>query len=173
MFSARRSLKSLVLVLNSIVAGCFWSGQALALEPIHALTEFGRQTWLTENGLPQNTVQAITQTSDGYIWLATEAGLARFDGLSFKIFDKQSTPEIRNNDIRTLEGIENTGQAQFNFTDAVDVVFEGRNVVHAYKNKPEKIYGSGTTNPPEDDAAALARFARRFPDLELALRARC
>jgi ligand-binding sensor domain-containing protein/signal transduction histidine kinase len=58
--------------------------------------------WLTENGLPQNTVHAIAQTKDGYIWIGTEEGLARFDGVKFTVFDKQNTPEIKSNYIRSL-----------------------------------------------------------------------
>jgi len=60
------------------------------------------QTWRTENGLPQNSVHSIVQTSDGYIWLATEGGLARFDGLKFVVFDSENTAELRNNNIRCL-----------------------------------------------------------------------
>jgi len=58
--------------------------------------------WLTENGLPQNTIHSITQARDGYVWLATEEGLARFDGIKFTVFDKQNTPELKSNDIRVL-----------------------------------------------------------------------
>ena len=36
--------------------------------------------WRTERGLPQNTVTGIAQTSDGYLWVSTVDGLARFDG---------------------------------------------------------------------------------------------
>lgn len=60
------------------------------------------QTWRTENGLPQNSVHSIAQTSDGYIWLATEGGLARFDGLKFVVFDVDNTPQFRSNNIRHL-----------------------------------------------------------------------
>src|SRR5205085_6419694 len=47
--------------------------------------------WTTENGLPQNSVLAITQTSDGYLWLTTFNGLVRFDGVRFTVFDRQNT----------------------------------------------------------------------------------
>ena len=40
--------------------------------------------WQMEDGLPNNTVQAITQTRDGYLWIGTREGLARFDGMSFQ-----------------------------------------------------------------------------------------
>jgi len=58
------------------------------------------KTWNTENGLPQNSVNSIAQTRDGYIWLATFDGLARFDGVRFKVFRKQDTPELPTNRLR-------------------------------------------------------------------------
>src|SRR5260221_5147275 len=59
--------------------------------------DYSFKTWNTENGLPQNSIQAIAQTPDGYIWIATRDGLARFDGIRFKIFQKANTPELPNN----------------------------------------------------------------------------
>src|SRR5712691_7804926 len=85
-----------------LIALFFWGGQALALDPQRELSQLGHEVWLTENGLPQNTVHSITQTRNGYIWIATEEGLARFDGISFTVFDKQNTAQLRSNDIRTL-----------------------------------------------------------------------
>ena len=76
--------------------------RAPALDPNRSLNEFGHQAWLTENGLPQNTVQAIIQTRDGYLWIGTQEGLARFDGLNFTVFDKENTPAFKSNDIRFL-----------------------------------------------------------------------
>src|SRR5262245_51010465 len=45
-------------------------------------------SWTTENGLPQNSINDILQTRDGYLWLATYGGLVRFDGVRFVIFDR-------------------------------------------------------------------------------------
>ena len=78
------------------------SGTIFALDSRRELSQFSHEVWLTENGLPQNTVHAIAQTRDGYIWIGTEEGLARFDGVKFTIFDKQNTPELKSNYIRTL-----------------------------------------------------------------------
>lgn len=75
---------------------------ALPLDSPRELSQFGHEVWLTENGLPQNTVHAIAQTRDGYIWIGTEEGLARFDGVKFTVFDKQNTPEFKSNYIRNL-----------------------------------------------------------------------
>ena len=74
----------------------------LALEPSTPLASYGRQAWGMENGLPQNTVQALVQTKDGFVWLGTEVGLVRFDGNSFQVFDKNTTPALPGNDVRCL-----------------------------------------------------------------------
>ena len=55
-----------------------------------------------ENGLPQNTVQALAQTNDGFLWLGTEAGLVRFDGVEFQTYDRNSVPALPGNDIHCL-----------------------------------------------------------------------
>lgn len=70
---------------------------------------YEHQTWRTENGLPQNSVHSIVQTRDGFLWFATEGGLARFDGLNFVVFDSENTPGLRNNNIRAL--LETTDKA--------------------------------------------------------------
>ena len=45
------------------------------------------QSWQREQGLPQNSrVRALAQSSDGYLWIGTEDGLARFDGVQFTAF---------------------------------------------------------------------------------------
>ncbi len=53
--------------------------------------------WTTENGLPDNLIKAIRQTRDGYIWLTTESGLVRFDGLRFRLFSTGNTPQLKTN----------------------------------------------------------------------------
>lgn len=45
--------------------------------------------WTIENGLPSNTLLNLIQTRDGYIWVGTKAGLARFDGVRFKVFTEE------------------------------------------------------------------------------------
>ena len=75
---------------------------AAALEPYTSLAGYGRQSWAMENGLPQNTVQTITQTRQGFVWLGTEAGLVRFDGSTFAVYDRNSSPALPGSDIRCL-----------------------------------------------------------------------
>src|SRR5258708_21808134 len=71
--------------------GFFWIQAAQALDPSRTLTRYGHDVWQREQGLPNNTVRAILQTREGYIWLATEEGLARFDGVHFKVWRKART----------------------------------------------------------------------------------
>jgi ligand-binding sensor domain-containing protein/signal transduction histidine kinase len=56
---------------------------ALALDPQKAITQYGHRVWKAQDGLPQDSIQAIAQTPDGYLWLGTRGGLVRFDGLQF------------------------------------------------------------------------------------------
>jgi ligand-binding sensor domain-containing protein/signal transduction histidine kinase len=63
---------------------------------------YNSRTWQTDEGLPANDVKAITQTADGYLWVGTSAGLARFDGLSFATFDSSNTPELKSSSITAL-----------------------------------------------------------------------
>ncbi|MBB5342424.1 sensor histidine kinase [Tunturibacter empetritectus] len=64
-----------------------------------SLDNFGYQSWSTENGLPQNSVHQVFQSTDGYIWIATEGGVARFNGIDFKVFNHETTDEITSDDI--------------------------------------------------------------------------
>jgi ligand-binding sensor domain-containing protein len=64
---------------------------AKALDPNRALAQYGYQSWQTDSGLPQNTVHAIVQGRDGYLWIATEGGLVRFDGVEFRSYTRGNT----------------------------------------------------------------------------------
>ena len=73
-----------------------------SLDPAKQIREFHQDNWEVDQGLPQNSVYTILQTSDGYIWFGTELGLVRFDGLRFEVFDKNNTAGIGDNNIATL-----------------------------------------------------------------------
>ena len=64
-----------------------WLALWLSLSVTTMAQDYGFDVWTTANGLPQNTVTGVTQTPDGYLWLSTFDGLARFDGVRFTIFD--------------------------------------------------------------------------------------
>ncbi len=67
------------------------------------LFDYSHRIWRTEDGLPQNRVQSIAQTPEGYLWVGTSEGLARFDGVRFVIFDRSNTAAITDNSIQSLE----------------------------------------------------------------------
>lgn len=50
--------------------------------------------WDTDRGLPSSSVTSLAQTPEGYLWVGTQNGLLRFDGLRFVTFDPDSTPEL-------------------------------------------------------------------------------
>ncbi|HEY0789411.1 MAG TPA: two-component regulator propeller domain-containing protein, partial [Thermoanaerobaculia bacterium] len=81
-------------------------GVALALVPPLARGADGLQytvdVWDASHGLPQSSVQAVAQSEAGYIWIGTMGGLARFDGLRFRVFDKRNTPLLHDNVIQAL-----------------------------------------------------------------------
>jgi PAS domain S-box-containing protein len=75
---------------------------AMALDPGKPIVHLVQEHWTTAQGLPQDSVQAVLQTRDGYLWLGTQEGLVRFDGIHFAIFDKQNTPAFAHNNVQTL-----------------------------------------------------------------------
>lgn len=90
-----------VVLLLMILSASVFSGVAFALTPQRAITQYVHETWTTEDGLPQNSVNDILQTGDGYLWLATFGGLVRFDGTRFVVFDR-SIEGIKSQRIKAL-----------------------------------------------------------------------
>src|SRR5947208_1943206 len=70
----RLKLQAATLVAGLLAAGRIWAAAEVPAP------EFAARWWQTEHGLPQNAVNAILQSRDGYLWVGTDDGLARFDG---------------------------------------------------------------------------------------------
>lgn len=75
---------------------------AFGLDPRKAVTQYVHDVWHQEQGLPANTVKAILQTRDGYLWLGTQEGLARFDGVRFTVYDRRNNPQWKSNFVLAL-----------------------------------------------------------------------
>src|SRR5688572_16265761 len=75
---------------------------AYALNPAKAISQYVHSVWDSDRGLPQNSVSAIVQTRDGYIWLGTQEGLVRFDGVRFTTFDHSRQGVLPHNFVTTL-----------------------------------------------------------------------
>jgi signal transduction histidine kinase/ligand-binding sensor domain-containing protein len=88
--------------LNCLVAVLFFlmAGSAVG-ESVLATSGYVTHYWLREDGLPQNAVTAVVQTRDGFIWIGTYSGLARFDGVRFTEFDS-STPGLASSRVTSL-----------------------------------------------------------------------
>jgi len=90
------------LALLSATLICLVSAARAQLDPTQPIPQYVHQVWQDDQGLPQNDVLAITPTRDGYLWIGTEEGLARFDGVHFVVFDSRNTPGLKNNTITAL-----------------------------------------------------------------------
>lgn len=97
MSSADRAHSLLLAVLGLCAAGF-----AAALEPSSMVAHYGYDAWDSDSGLPQNSVETILQTRDGYLWVGTEEGLVRFDGVRFQIFDTRNTNALGDDFIQAL-----------------------------------------------------------------------
>jgi ligand-binding sensor domain-containing protein len=64
------------------------SQHAYALDPARKLTQYVHRIWQVQQGLPQAWIDSIVQTHDGYLWLGTQSGLVKFDGVRFTTIDE-------------------------------------------------------------------------------------
>lgn len=87
----RSALRRVVILLLAML------GQAAP-----TLAQYQFDSWTTDEGMPQNSVQAILQSRDGYLWLTTFDGLVRFDGVRFTVFNRANTPGIKSNRFTAL-----------------------------------------------------------------------
>jgi signal transduction histidine kinase/ligand-binding sensor domain-containing protein len=86
----------LPLPLRRFVSTCLavWLFAGATRGAVAAPVDYLVDNWDTENNLPSSTVTSIAQTPDGYLWVGTYNGLARFDGARFVTFDPVNTPEL-------------------------------------------------------------------------------
>ena len=90
----------MALLLMACSALCMRPAQAL--DPAKMPTQYVHTVWRTEDGLPQSAVTKIIETRDGYLWVGTQGGIARFDGVRFTSFDHTNTPELRDDFVADL-----------------------------------------------------------------------
>lgn len=92
-------------LLSSVLAAALCgltAREAAALDPSRAVHHYTRRDLGTREGLPQGSVEAIAQTPDGYLWLGTQEGLARHDGIRVQVFDRRDTPALAHNRVMAL-----------------------------------------------------------------------
>ena len=81
---------------------CAVGGPSLALDPTLQPSQYILDNWQTAEGLPQTSAQTIARTPDGYLWIGTQEGLARFDGIRFVVFDSVKETAIPDKHISVL-----------------------------------------------------------------------
>lgn len=96
--STRQSLKTLpsLMLLCLGFTLFFWETTIIGAE------FWTVRSWQTDDGLPDSSVTSIAQSPDGYLWVGTYNGLARFDGNSFVVFDPENTPALAHPRVRQL-----------------------------------------------------------------------
>src|SRR5271166_5649819 len=92
------------LALAAALSAALWAERTLVPDSkqVRTVGPFIHETWRIEDGLPQNSVSAIAQTRDGYLWLATFDGLVRFDGSRFTVFNPANTKEMKTSRMEKL-----------------------------------------------------------------------
>jgi signal transduction histidine kinase/ligand-binding sensor domain-containing protein len=73
-----------------------------ALRAAEAQPRYSLQRWGMEEGLPHNLVLGVAQTGDGFLWIATPAGLARFDGVEFRPVAAPAFADAKSSAVRTI-----------------------------------------------------------------------
>lgn len=94
-------------VVSALVAGS--ASNAFGAQPAPAASpperefhQYLRQHWALEEGLPQVGVGDLVQDARGFLWVATQDGLARFDGVEFQVYNTDNTPGLAGNSIARL-----------------------------------------------------------------------
>ncbi len=124
----------LLIRMLAVLLLLFGSFTSLADElPIHLRST---RVWDSSNGLPHNTAQSIAQTPDGYIWVATWEGLARFNGREWKVFDRDEIPGLSDNGIRALLSARDGRLWVGSARDGLFSYFKGQWTAIPYENEP-------------------------------------
>lgn len=102
-FISRSYLKfaTLLLVIALLIGRNTYANNLVATELI-PLNHYFSQNWGTQDGLPHNSIHALAQTADGYIWAGTWEGVARFNGKQFRVFTRGDETGLPDSGIRSL-----------------------------------------------------------------------
>ena len=92
----------LLATVRSFVLSLLLFSIAHALDPHKAISQYGHDVWEMEDGLPQNYVNAIVQARNGYLWLGTQDGIVRFDGIRFSPTKNGESTLLKSNVVISL-----------------------------------------------------------------------
>jgi signal transduction histidine kinase/ligand-binding sensor domain-containing protein/ActR/RegA family two-component response regulator len=87
------ALRFRLLASAGVIAILFAGAARLTADATPPATpRYTLDSWYSDDGLPQQMVAAVAQTTDGYLWVGTNEGLGRFDGARVSTFDRRNTP---------------------------------------------------------------------------------
>ena len=124
------SIPKRAVLLRTAVAlsALLLAAESDALEPARLIGQYAREVWLPRDGLPASPINSILQTRDGYLWLATHSGVARFDGVRFVVLDTRTAPELKADSFWVL-GEDATGRLWIG-TEGRGLILSPRGPVH-------------------------------------------
>jgi ligand-binding sensor domain-containing protein len=104
----------------------------LLLSALAVRAQFRLDRWTTNEGLPQNSVTSLLQTREGYLWMTTNDGLVRFDGVRFTVFNRNNSPVLPANRLAGLFE-DRSGRLWFHTEDGSVLFYEHGRFTQALK----------------------------------------
>ena len=142
-----RRFSVLGVMAMMLILGC---RSAFALDPSLKPSQYLVDNWQIPEGLPQTSAQAIARTPDGYLWIGTQEGLARFDGVRFSVFLSGKDLDIPNKHISTLF-VDAAGRLLVALVFIIEAVVRARRALRPRRQQPDQ----------QRQAAAVAERALR------------
>jgi ligand-binding sensor domain-containing protein len=122
----------------------------LALDPARSISQYNCRNWTRQHGLPVDQISCVTQSRDGYLWLGTQDGLVRFDGLAFQVIPI-ALPSAQGHDVRNLVACRD-GKILFSIQNGGFGRYDGTTFL--------AIDGAGWSQPGMDTEASAIMEAR-------------
>ncbi len=155
-------MRYLYWVLTLIVSTLFFQNsfcqEFVNLDPTKKLSQFPLKSWDMDKGMPSDMVVKLSQSNDGYIWLATYKGMSRFDGVRFTSFNHTSSSAIESVTIQDITE-DSTGTLWFSSHKGITTyknhvflkdtnlnVLSKENVEALYYHKPTNVLWIGTNS---------------------------
>src|SRR4030095_422651 len=102
MLRVRSRVRNTIALVGSLCAFLIWCPSLLPLDPTLDISQDAHKAWRLRDGFFKSPVCCIAQTPDGYLWVGTESGLLRFDGIKTVAFQPPPNSQLPSNDIWAL-----------------------------------------------------------------------
>jgi signal transduction histidine kinase/ligand-binding sensor domain-containing protein len=120
-----------------------FTGFSFSIEQESPLDFLYVRSWSSNEGLPTSSVTSVIQSQDGYIWIGTQSGLVRFDGIDFKTYNSDNTPVLESPYITCLA---NDGKGGLWIgTDSAGIVYHKDGVFRSFKEKDGLSHNNSRT----------------------------